>query len=304
MTRKRAQPDRRRKKKKRKSLIVRCLRIVGALIGRYPSVAGGTAAFLVIFSFVAANAIWYQPGNHPAPFFRTRDRAPAPVEAAVVRTGRPSAQKQTVDELLAALPGDPAAGSDRDASATASIPVPQEPARTEDDGSALVGKIQQALADRQFYAGPVDGRMGQATMAAIQAFQAATGAPLTGEASPELLASIEATSRNAVAIPRSRPGDWTPSEDSEVARIISASVPASVPMPVPAPEPAKAAPPKLVARIQTGLRNIAYSDVAVDGIAGEKTKAAIRNFEQNYRLPVTGEPSQRVLDKLIAIGAL
>ena len=60
----------------------------------------------------------------------------------------------------------------------------------------------------------------------------------------------------------------------------------------------------LVAEIQTGLRNIAYSDVAVDGIAGEKTKAAIRNFEKNYRLPPTGEPSRRVLDKLKSIGAL
>lgn len=307
MTRKRGQPDRRRKKKK-KSLIGRCLRIGGALIGRHPSVAGGTAAFLVIFSFVSANAIWYQPGTHPAPFFRTRDRAPAPsADVSAARGDRAGGSKQTVDELLAEIPAAPAATGGSDATATASIPVPARPDNPANDSAALVARIQNELADRQFYSGPVDGRMGRGTQAAIQAFQAATGEPLTGEASPELLARIEATSRNAVAIPRSRPGQSTPGEDLEIAKIISASVPASIPTPSRPPAASaggNTAPGKLVARIQAGLRNIAYSNVAIDGIAGEQTKSAIRNFEKNYRLPETGEPSQRVLDKLIAIGAL
>lgn len=302
MTRKRGQPDKRRKKKK-KSLIGRCLRIVGALIGRHPSVAGGSAAFLVIFSFVSANAIWYQPGAHPAPFFRTRDRLPERAEAPAVRGDRASAQKQTVDELLAKLPASSAGG--RDGTPTASIPVPRHPTAAPGDDTAFITQVQHALADRQFYRGAFDGRMGRDTQAAIEAFQAATGEPLTGKASPELLARIEATSRNAVAIPRSRPGEAMPAEDTEIAKIISASVPASIPArPMPASAKAGAAPVGLVARIQTGLRNIAYSDVAIDGIAGEQTKAAIRNFEKNYRLPETGEPSQKVLDKLIAIGAL
>jgi hypothetical protein len=47
--------------------------VLGGVIGRNPSITGGTAAFLVIFSFVAANALWYQPGVHPHPFLRTRD---------------------------------------------------------------------------------------------------------------------------------------------------------------------------------------------------------------------------------------
>ena len=33
---------------------------------------GGSAAFAIVFSFVAANAMWYQPGAHPSPFLRTR----------------------------------------------------------------------------------------------------------------------------------------------------------------------------------------------------------------------------------------
>jgi peptidoglycan hydrolase-like protein with peptidoglycan-binding domain len=61
---------------------------------------------------------------------------------------------------------------------------------------------------------------------------------------------------------------------------------------------------ELVLQIQSGLSNIAYADIAVDGVAGSQTKAAISAFEKHYRLPVTGEPNQTVLKKLIEIGAL
>ena len=60
----------------------------------------------------------------------------------------------------------------------------------------------------------------------------------------------------------------------------------------------------MVRKIQAGLGNIAYADIAVDGYAGEQTKNAIRAFEKHYRLPVTGEPNDAVLNKLKEIGAL
>uniref|UniRef100_UPI002AFF84ED peptidoglycan-binding domain-containing protein n=1 Tax=Hoeflea sp. TaxID=1940281 RepID=UPI002AFF84ED len=61
---------------------------------------------------------------------------------------------------------------------------------------------------------------------------------------------------------------------------------------------------ELVRQIQSGLSNIAYADIAVDGVAGAETKNAISAFEKHYRLPVTGEPNQMVLKKLLEIGAL
>ncbi|CAN7216281.1 peptidoglycan-binding protein [Rhizobium rhizogenes] len=60
----------------------------------------------------------------------------------------------------------------------------------------------------------------------------------------------------------------------------------------------------MVMQIQKGLSNIAYSNVSVDGVAGEQTKAAIRRFQKHYRLPETGEPDLAVLKKLQDIGAL
>ena len=62
--------------------------------------------------------------------------------------------------------------------------------------------------------------------------------------------------------------------------------------------------PDLVMKIQRGLTNLAYSDIKVDGVAGEQTRKAIRHFQKHYRLPQTGEPSQDVLKKMKSIGAL
>jgi hypothetical protein len=47
--------------------------MLGGVVGRHPSIAGGAMAFAIVFSFVATNALWYQPGAHPSPLFRTRD---------------------------------------------------------------------------------------------------------------------------------------------------------------------------------------------------------------------------------------
>ena len=308
MTRKRGQPERRRTRTKRrkKSLAGRAVRIAGALIARHPSIAGGTASFLVIFGFVSANAVWYQHGAHPAPLFSTRDRL-ASMKKVSVAVRKPASAGLTIDGLIAgSSPARAAARQSPDTRATASIPAAAGKAAAS-GGDPLIVEIQKALAERRFYQGPVDGRDGVATRAAIEAFEAATSRPLTGTPSGSLLASIRATHRRAVAIPRSRPGDQPPSGDDEIASILAAPA-AATQMPTPKPPPeahaARPMPSGLVAQIQTGLRNIAYSDVAVDGIAGEQTKAAIRNFEKNYRLPETGEPSQRVLGKLKSIGAL
>lgn len=304
MGRKRGQPDRgrRKTKKRRRSLTGRLMRLVGRLIARHPSLAGGTAAFLVIFGFVSANAIWYQPGAIAHPLFATRDRTAHMAKATAAVKGARSGL--TIEEVIAGLPSKAAAADPKPDASQQTGSIPARTARPA--GDPLVRQIQTELAERQFYSGPIDGADDHKTRAAIEAFQAATGRTLTGEPSPGLLAEIRATHRDAVALPRSRPGDQPQAADEEVATIIAASAPAAAPAlaNVPTPKPRDEAPQNLVARIQTGLRNIAYTNVAVDGIAGPQTKAAIRNFEKNYRLPQTGEPSERVLDKLKAIGAL
>src|SRR5690606_11675344 len=72
-----------RKPAKRRSLGSRLLHFIftsasalaiaaGDFIARNPVLTGGATAFLVVMSFVSANALWYQPEAHNAVFFRTR----------------------------------------------------------------------------------------------------------------------------------------------------------------------------------------------------------------------------------------
>ena len=45
---------------------------VGETIVKHPSIVGGSTAFVIIFSFIASNALFYQKGAHPAPILNMR----------------------------------------------------------------------------------------------------------------------------------------------------------------------------------------------------------------------------------------
>lgn len=311
MTRRRAQPRGSKPKgrpSRRPRFAGRALASFGGLLARHPSLAGGVSAFAVIFAFVSANALWYQPGGHPAPLFKTRQEKQAAgdwptakttaAETAIrsVTTPEPRPDALTVDGLLAGLP-EPrkvttVAIRPPDDGATASIPT--TPAAGPAD--RLTADLQRELARRGLYDGAIDGLMGPRTKAAIAAYQRAIGEAATGAASASLLAAMRIGGIEAVVTPKTRPAaqPGVPSAGADAPRpdvAIGATVPA-------------AQPSDLVAQIQTGLSNLAYQGMRVDGIAGPRTRAAIRDFERHYRLPETGEPSERVLSKLREIGAL
>jgi peptidoglycan hydrolase-like protein with peptidoglycan-binding domain len=305
---------------------------LGGLIGRHPSIAGGAMAFAVIFSFVAANALWYQPGAHPSPLFRTRD------PSSFYSLGRRpffALQKQdqsNVTTFRIERPGDDASAAPAAGTATATA---QQAAAPGTAATRLVAGVQSELGRRGIYDGNADGVMGPRTSAAIIFFQESAGLPQTGEASPELLAALQASDNKTATVPAERPPEDLHSKSAAIdpvaAAIMNAEKPiktASSPKKPPTDlatsarpatpakvtdvaKPADAAKPgdavgnaKLVMQIQKGLSNIAYSDVSVDGVAGDQTKAAIRHFQKHYRLPETGEPDVAVLKKLQDIGAL
>ncbi|TPW32729.1 peptidoglycan-binding domain-containing protein [Pararhizobium mangrovi] len=201
MTRKRGQPEsRRRTKRRRRGPLAWLSRRAVRLVARYPAATAGTAAFLAIFALVAVNAVWYQPGAHPAPILAMRDRADE-----MPKVARKGEAGLTVDTLLAGIKGDDASTPSADGDRTGSI---RAAGGSNDDGQHdLVREIQQALAARRFYFSAIDGRASQKTRAAIEAFQAATARPLTGEPSQDLLEQIRATHRNGSAVPMERPND-------------------------------------------------------------------------------------------------
>lgn len=289
MTKRKRKAPERKAARRQPGLFSRGVSACGALIARHPGVTGGCAAFAVIFSFISANALWYQPGSHPSPIFRTRDgnhpnafagyRPPEEVDPANVTTFR---IERPEDETTASV------GTEGDVKT-----------------SSVVMDVQQELSRRGLYSGVADGKIGPRTSAAILAFETKVGMEPTGEPTEALLAALRSDAMASAPWPRERPLEQAVSAadvDPIAAAIRDAEKPSQT---LPASlKGMSAADAELVMKIQKGLSNIAYANVSVDGVAGQQTRAAIRHFEKHYRLPETGEPNEKVLKKLQQIGAL
>ncbi|MGF0536818.1 peptidoglycan-binding domain-containing protein [Agrobacterium sp. ES01] len=282
----------------------------GRLVSRHPVFFGGATCFAIVFGFVAANALWYQPGRHPSPYLRTRDAKDFFALTGVNQNPMLNRDAADVVTYRIAREGD-------DTKAPGTTPAADElatKAPEQSDAAGLTMAVQRELKRRGLYDGADDGVSGPMTRGAIIAFQKTVGMAETGEASPELLAALRVDSSATAAIPLARPAEdlSKPSAaiDPVAAAIRSAektvvTTPAqkNTSMVIPDPE-SLTEQANLIMEIQRGLSNIAYADVSVDGVAGDQTKAAIRHFERHYRLPETGEPNEAVLKKLKSIGAL
>lgn len=152
----------------------------------------------------------------------------------------------------------------------------------------LVLEVQTALSETGHYRADLDGKPGSATTAAIRSFQSEWGLPVDGQPTPRLLSSIRKATTEAQAPVRVASGGPAA---TQVQDDRTGSVPS-----VPTTE--------LVKRIQSGLAAAEVAKLKADGVAGEQTRAAIRTFEALEGLDVTGEPNERILKRLIEIGAV
>ncbi len=89
---------------------------------------------------------------------------------------------------------------------------------------------------------------------------------------------------------------------TRVASIAPQPVTAVAPAPVAAEVPA-ATDLALVAKVQRGLASLGFLAGNIDGVAGEATSKAIRNFEVYYNYNVTGEITPELVGMLKAAGA-
>ncbi|WP_313615220.1 peptidoglycan-binding domain-containing protein [Agrobacterium sp.] len=282
-------------------------RQVGYQLGQHPRLIAGVAVFTIVFGFVSANALWYQPGVHPSPFLRTRDEV-NPNGIAGYRVAQPL--DATGDVTTFRIERAPGEATDQ--------PVgdqPQQAAAPVSDGqpsqipSQVVAEIQQELSRRGLYDGKADGKVGPRTTAAILFFEETVGMEQTGEPTTRVLAALKIDGSTVSAIPRDRPSDNAGNQGVAIDPVAAAIRKSENVKASPAAAQAQNAAVKpvnneLVAKIQQGLVNIAYANVTVDGMLGQQTRTAIRHFEKHYRLPETGEPSDAVLKKLKDIGAL
>ncbi len=158
----------------------------------------------------------------------------------------------------------------KDATGTERPKVPAE--------SALVADLQQALIERGQFSGPADGRVTPLTVAAIRKFQQTNGMTVDGRISADLLARVQLTSSEAVPVPRASP--FSPPARRERVR------------------------QSRLQDIQEALSKLGYGPVRADGVMGEETAGAIRRFELDRGMMITGQVNKALVNELIRIGGM
>lgn len=144
----------------------------------------------------------------------------------------------------------------------------------------VVQQVQDLLADMSLYTGSIDGIQGPQTRKAVEDYQRLNGVDVSGNIDQELLAELRGHNTPAPPpTPKPRPPVETIASVEQVAFG-----------------------PTDIERVQAGLRAFGRGDIEIDGVIGSRTKAAIREFQGLFGLPVTGEPDQAVVAKMREIG--
>lgn len=132
-------------------------------------------------------------------------------------------------------------------------------------GTAYVIGIQEELIVHGYTPGPVDGKPGRRTAAAIRAYQRDAGLAVTGVPTRELLDHLK------FVLPK-----------------VNARTPAA------AGAPSQA----LASDVQRHLQQRGYYTAAIDGRIGPATRQAVRDFQAAAGLPVTGVVDARLLAEI------
>ncbi|WP_246088839.1 peptidoglycan-binding domain-containing protein [Phreatobacter stygius] len=257
----------------------------------------GCAAFVAIG--IGVNALARQSGPHPAPLFATaRVEAPA---VAPMPANRPAEIQSTASITPRGQDPRPA-----DQSATTGQPRPR---------ADVVTDIQKELARRSLYDGPVDGRTGPRTDAAIKRYETQAGLRVSGEATEQLLSHMrrpatrsaapapaqtinQLLAADAVPQPSRPPPQARPEAPQSIAQLISANPGAATATRAPAQGAANAATNPADRRIQAVKRALVQAGY---GPLGSDTRDAIQRFERDRGLPVTGQANDRVVRELASL---
>jgi peptidoglycan hydrolase-like protein with peptidoglycan-binding domain len=219
---------------------------------------------------ILVNALFLQSGPHPAPLFKAA-LAPAPAS-------------DTTSTIAVAVPR---ARPPEPVSLPVPVPVKNEAPAAPRQPAEIMTDIQRELARRSFYDGPVDGVHGPKTDAAIRDFEQAAGMKPNLQASEPLLQAIVKSSVEApkgaaqLTAAAGAAAQATPVHNDAIADML--------------------APSRRVIALQRALAQYGYGQLRPTGIVDGDTRAAIEKFERERKLPVTGQPSDRVARELAGL---
>jgi hypothetical protein len=167
-------------------------------LGRNPLDVIGIVVLLIAAAAILANALYRQPGPHPAPIFSVKPR-PVAVEPAEIVPPLPRVRPGAVAQKPETVAAVPAPATPVEAQrAPAKSEAPRAASRPDPIADILAGPsprvaaIQRALAD--FGYGPLKatGNYGSDTIAAVKKFERDRKLPVTGQISPRLLQELSA----------------------------------------------------------------------------------------------------------------
>lgn len=252
------------------------LKYILASILQKPGLAAGVVVFGLGFTLVAGNALYAQKESHPDPIWSTEKQQDSLTQLAqpdLSVVNQPSTITRSVLTQRISLKN---------------VPVPKaNPARNRivASQSTLVRDVQQSLAAIGYYEGKVDGIYGSGTRTAIMKFQSRSGIIPNGDVSYDLLNDLKSVqavtgNQNASAKPAVVKQDKQPNA--------SASLDAQT-----------------ITRVQAGLKeNFGIENISVDGVMGNQTRNAIRDFQEQFELEPTGELNEATMSKMKSVGVL
>ena len=141
-----------------------------------------------------------------------------------------------------------------------------------------VSRLQAPLSLLGFYQGDVDGTYSPTTQAAVSRFQSAAGLLVDGIAGPSTWRKLLPPPED-IAIVAATPAPATPAADP----VTEPTAPAE-PIGPPILRPNIEGP--AVAQLQRELQSLGYYDGAIDGIYGEGTQSAVKEFQSDQHLEV------------------
>lgn len=265
-----------------------------------PLMACGFFLFLVGFSFVTFNALFYQSASHHAVFIQTRPLA--------IQT---SANINRTDPVK----GDVSSNAVPSASTSSGvvkeqIAPPKENAAPADTLPDNLLDAQKKLAALGFYDGPLDGLYGPKTRNAIALWHQNKNS--TNGSNRQTKPQDDIASLISGAMPQNGTVDrvTTQSLNNQQPPIKNAAEVASQSKTGSAVEqPAKAdnnfkADTADIMRVQAALRAFGDDHVVVTGKEDDNTAEALKKFQKMFSLTVTGKINQEVIDKMKDIGLI
>ncbi len=227
------------------------------------SARDAVAIVVVVFATIAivVNMLLMQPGAHPAPIFKGAQSPAKPATVAESPLPAPPRPK-SVEPIPVPAP-----------SKVAAAPAPRTPGE-------IINDIQRELARRGYYDGAIDGLYGPKTDGAIRDFEHAAGLKPSTEPNEGLLQAVMRTPAKAARGPAGSPGRPPIRSDAAADRPI---------------------PSRRVIALQRALAEFGYGQIKPTGFLDGETQAAIEKFERERRLPITGQPSDRVTRELAAM---